>query len=164
MRACRSWNCGDRPALDDAEMRDGVEVIATRVIDDAVKRSVRLDADHLVDLAEREVVTTARLVRAGIHQPWAQADALHESNRLPRRCHLRSEGRGRCVRRYVQHDIMQKTGQGSERASASVPPENDGTNSTRATIRRSRASESAMSHVRGAKKLRRRAHPDGRRR
>src|SRR5690349_21875281 len=88
---CESWvfcfRSSVRKSSDDFEVRRRVQVIFPRVIDDAVEGPTALDAKHLVDAAEREVVTATRFVAAGIRQPRPHADALDEGRRLPRGRH-----------------------------------------------------------------------------
>src|SRR5204863_4457193 len=69
---------------DRLEVRRRIEKVVARVVEDPVERSVRLDAQHLIDAAKREVVAAAGLVTAGVHEPCLHADALNECRRLPR--------------------------------------------------------------------------------
>src|SRR5215204_2423986 len=72
---------------DRLEVRGRVEEIVSGVIEDPVERALGLDAEHLVDAAQREVMAAAGLVTSGVHEPWLRADALYECRRLPRGRH-----------------------------------------------------------------------------
>src|SRR5436189_5976729 len=64
-------------------MRHRIEKILARVVHDAVERAFPLDALHLVDLPEGEVVTAAGLIAAGKGEPRTRADALDQRRWLP---------------------------------------------------------------------------------
>ena len=55
---------------DRLEVRRRIEEVVARIVEDAVERAVRFDAEHLVDAAEREVVTAAGLVTSRVDEPW----------------------------------------------------------------------------------------------
>ena len=80
---------------DHTEVRRRIQVVSARVVDQSQERSLGFDLDHLVDLAQSKVMTTAGLVTSRICQPWLHADALHESGRLPSGRHTNRERRRR---------------------------------------------------------------------
>src|SRR5919112_2653489 len=88
-RAPRNQGRSDR-----LEVRRGIKEVVAGVVEDAVEGTVGLDAQHLIDASEREVMTATGLVASGIHEPWLHADALNERRRLPRGRH-RLPRRGR---------------------------------------------------------------------
>src|SRR5437773_1486509 len=79
----------DELCLDLSEMRERVQIVLSRIVDDSKKGASTLDTHGLVDLAECEVVATARLVIARDDQPRLHADALHQRSGLIDRCHGR---------------------------------------------------------------------------
>ena len=81
------WPNSDELFLDLSEMRERVQIVLSRIVDDSKKGASTLDTHALVDSAEREVVATARLVIARDDQPGLYADALHERSGLIDGCH-----------------------------------------------------------------------------
>src|SRR5215831_21317417 len=77
-------------------MRHGIEEVLSRVVDDSIKRPAALDAEHFVDLAQRQVVASTGLIAPGIDEPRTNAHALDQSCRLPgrrrHRCRLAVAG------------------------------------------------------------------------
>src|SRR6185503_17714623 len=74
-----SWSSSKSKGL---EVRDRVQEILARIVDDPVERPAPFDAKHLVDAAQREVMGAPVLVAARILQPGADADALNERGGL----------------------------------------------------------------------------------
>src|SRR5215218_1031105 len=72
---------------DRLEVRGGVEEIVSRIVEDPVERTIGLDAEHLVDAAECEIMAAAGLVTPRVDEPWSHTDALYECRRLPRGRH-----------------------------------------------------------------------------